>query len=435
MNSELAILGAGVTGLASGRTSGGVIYESEAEPGGICSSYYLSPRSEGRGRDSSDALPSAYRFELGGGHWIFGGDPFVLRFIESLVSTKSYRRNSGVYVSSERLFVPYPIQNHLRLLDSEIASRALSEMTNPADREPTTMAEWLEKHFGRTLLEYFFGPFHERYTAGLWTGIQPQDAYKTPINIEHVVRGSAGDAPPVGYNTTFIYPEKGLGELARRIAADCRIEYQRRAVAIDVDRREVLFEDGSGQRYTMLVSTLPLHRTLQMTGLEVDEKADPFTSVLVLNIGAIRAQDCPHHHWLYIPDSASGFHRIGFYSNVDGSFLPSDGGDSSDRVSIYVERSYQGGERPTSDEIDSYARDVVRELTQWQFIREVEVLDPTWIDVAYTWSWPGSRWRKRAMEVLQERHVFPAGRYGRWIFQGIADSFRDGFIAGAALRI
>jgi hypothetical protein len=27
------------------------------------------------------------------------------------------------------------------------------------------------------------------------------------------------------------------------------------------------------------------------------------------------------------------------------------------------------------------------------------------------------------------------GRYGRWIFQGIADSLRDGLFVGAALRL
>jgi protoporphyrinogen oxidase len=46
-------------------------------------------------------------------------------------------------------------------------------------------------------------------------------------------------------------------------------------------------------------------------------------------------EDFPDHHWLYIPDSAAGFHRIGFYSNVDGSFVPGDE-DRSERVSIYV---------------------------------------------------------------------------------------------------
>jgi len=62
------------------------------------------------------------------------------------------------------------------------------------------------------------------------------------------------------------------------------------------------------------------------------------------------------------------------------------------------------------------------------------VTDPTWIDVAYTWAWPGSQWRARAMRRLEEQDTYPAGRYGRWVFQGIAESVRDGFMVGSSFR-
>ena len=61
-------------------------------------------------------------------------------------------------------------------------------------------------------------------------------------------------------------------------------------------------------------------------------------------------------------------------------------------------------------------------------------MDLTWIDVAYTWSWPGSKWRQEALRVLEEHDIHQVGRYGRWVFQGIADSIRDGFVVGGALR-
>ena len=53
------IIGGGMTGLATGMASGFGVLERLDHPGGICASYE---------RDG-------YRFELGGGHWIFGGDP------------------------------------------------------------------------------------------------------------------------------------------------------------------------------------------------------------------------------------------------------------------------------------------------------------------------------------------------------------------------
>ncbi len=71
---------------------------------------------------------------------------------------------------------------------------------------------------------------------------------------------------------------------------------------------------------------------------------------------------------------------------------------------------------------------------EWGWIGEVEVIDHTWIEVAYTWSWPGSSWREKALKVLEEHGIYQAGRYGRWKFQGIAESLRDGIVAGAFLK-
>ncbi|MFB3147847.1 MAG: protoporphyrinogen oxidase-like protein, partial [Thermodesulfobacteriota bacterium] len=109
------ILGGGVTGLAAGSVSGLKVYEAQQVPGGICSSYYLKSGSKeplfNRPEDGE-----AYRFEIGGGHWIFGGDPKVLNYINSIVPTKSYSRKSAVYFSKKELYVPYPIQNNLAYL-------------------------------------------------------------------------------------------------------------------------------------------------------------------------------------------------------------------------------------------------------------------------------------------------------------------------------
>ena len=209
------------------------------------------------------------------------------------------------------------------------------------------------------------------------------------------------------------------------------MEYGRRAVRIDTRRREVAFADGSTAGYDRLVSTLPLNRALELCGLDAGTP-DPYTSVLVLNVGALRGPRCPDDHWVYVPRSRAGFHRVGFYSNVDASFLPTPPRTREARVSLYVERAYAGGTRPDAREVAAYVTAVAAELREWGFIGEVEVADPTWIDVAYTWAWPGSRWRDDALRLLEEHGVRQVGRYGRWVFQGIADSIRDGLAEGAA---
>jgi protoporphyrinogen oxidase len=183
------ILGAGVTGLAAGYVSGLSIYEAAEYPGGICASYYVCPGNNQRLQEAS-LDQEVYRFEIGGGHWIFGGDPLVLRFIRSLTPVKSYIRRSAVYFPEQELLVPYPLQNHLRYLGQKVAAQALQEIFDAQQtrKEVVTMADWLRANFGPTLCELFFEPFHELYTAGLFREIAPQDAYKTPVDLSLVIQ-------------------------------------------------------------------------------------------------------------------------------------------------------------------------------------------------------------------------------------------------------
>lgn len=421
-----------MTGLAASLASGWPIYEACEAPGGICSSYYVTPQNRKLGTAPEDG--EAYRFEIGGGHWIFGGDPTVIRLIRSITPVKQYERSSAVFFPGEDRFVPYPIQNHLSYLPEDLRLKALTEMLTMPKGNPRTMATWLEQSFGHTLTEMFFAPFHKLYTAGLWEQIVPQDGYKSPVDGALALRGAAGKTPAVGYNTGYLYPQEGLGTLARRLAGKGHIHYGKQAARIHLDKKEVEFADGSGVGYDVLIVTLPLDKTLEMAQAEVDERSDPHTSVLVLNIGARRGPRCPDEHWLYLPDTRAGFHRVGFYSNVDESFLPASSRGNKDRVSIYVERGYAAGKKPSTEQVAAYVEATIAELQQWGFIREVEVADPTWVEVAYTWSWPGSRWRSKALQFLEKQDVVMVGRYGRWIFQGIADSLRDGLFVGAALR-
>ena len=429
---SVVILGAGVTGLAAGVASGAPVFEAVETPGGICSSYYVRPgtreRLPERPRDGE-----AYRFEIGGGHWIFGGDPLVLDYIARLAPMRTYGRRSSVWFPEEKLSVPFPLQNHLHALGKDVVARALAEMARPY-RGARTMREWLEESFGPTLCARFFHPFHALYTAGLYERIAPQDAYKSPVNLELAIRGAVAETPAVGYNTQFVYPQDGLDTLARRLAAGARVSYGKRAIRIDVHGRAVHFEDGTSVHYESLLSTLPLNRTLEIAGLRVDAEPDPFTSVLVLNVGGRRGPECPDDQWIYLPGSRSGFHRVGFYDAVDPDFLPAPNRRARDRVSLYIERAFVGGQRPSPEATERYANEVVRELQDWGFLGAAEVVDPTWIDVAYTWSWPGSAWTRQAMRTLEQHRVFPSGRYGRWNFQGIAESIREGLAAGATLR-
>jgi protoporphyrinogen oxidase len=427
------VLGAGVTGLAVAMASGAPVFEAASGPGGLCSSYYVRPDgSERLVRPPGD--DEAYRFELGGGHWIFGGDPQVLARLDALAPSRRYERRAAIDLGGDSPLVPYPIQANLGALDPDLSRRATEELSGGSSTvETRTMREWLLASFGPSLCDSFFFPFHERYTAGLYHSIAPQDADKSPAPAPGAGRGT-DRAATIGYNPTFTYPRRGLDALVHAMADACDVQYGHRVVAIDPVAHEVAFDDGSSIGYTDVVSTLPLVDAVRLAGLEVEGDADPHTSVLVLNIGAERGLRHPDEHWIYQPHSTSGHHRIGFYSNVDESFLPGSARRQRDRSAVYVERAYPGGHVPTAAERSAFSDAVVAELQTTGYIGAVDVVDPTWIDVAYTWSWPGSTWRDRAIDALATHGIHQVGRFARWSFQGIADSVQEGLQAGTARR-
>jgi protoporphyrinogen oxidase len=420
-----------MTGLAAGMTSGFAVLERLDHPGGICASY----EREG------------YRFELGGGHWIFGGDPTVTRLIAGASEVRSYRRRAAVlFLGAQEhsrdlrsLFVPYPIQDNLFALPKAIRDAALAEILGGSqDAQPDTMAAWLRHQFGSTLCRIFFEPFHERYTAGLFREIAPQDGYKSPIDKAQVRRGAEQENTDAGYNATFLYPALGLDAVSRWLAQRCDIAYATSAARIDPIIRSLELSDGRTLPYDTIVATAPLNRIVEMAGLsDRVGPPDPYTSVLVLNLGAT-LPDTPlarnGYHWLYVPDSRSGFHRIGYYSNVDPLFLPDGQHGDPGRTSIYVETAFREGQRPTAEATQALVGAIITELQQSGLIDKVEAADPTWVDVAYTWRSPGSDWVSRATAACQACGVEPAGRFGRWSFQGIAASLKEGLLLGSVLR-
>src|SRR5260370_8705097 len=90
------ILGGGMTGLAAGFASGLPLYEAAQRPGGICSSYYLQPgAAEPLGDEPTDG--EVYRFEIGGGPLICGGDKTGHPFIRTHVPLRPPSRPATPY--------------------------------------------------------------------------------------------------------------------------------------------------------------------------------------------------------------------------------------------------------------------------------------------------------------------------------------------------
>ncbi len=174
------------------------------------------------------------------------------------------------------------------------------------------------------------------------------------------------------------------------MADGCEVHYRKKAVRIDPAAKEVFFADGTSVRYTTLVSTLRSTRFWPWRVSAWLRNRTRTCRFWCLTSAQSAGQQCPADHWLYNPDAHCGLHRVGFYSNVDAEIIPASDRQERTHISFYVERAFRGGDKPAQEAVAAYAASVVSELQSWGFIGQVEVMDPTWIDVAYTYSWPGS---------------------------------------------
>lgn len=418
-----AIIGGGFSGLAAAAVSGGVCFEAAARPGGLCATYEL----------------EGFRFEVGGGHWLWGASTGADALLAEFAQMRTYERSAAVYFAESGRLVPFPLQENLWALDAAVRKASANELDETSSASRTidpgqTLDDWLLASFGPTLHQIFFGPFNDRYTAGLSSMIEPADPAKTPIDIERVRLGVDGPRSSAGYNATFRYPIGGLGNIARGLADSCDVRMEEAVTAIDTTDR-VLMTDRGSYRYDNLITTVALDRGLGLAGLSASH-SDPHTSVLVINIAAPRMPDTPTEHWLYVPDSVTGFHRVGFYSSIEPDFLPTRAKQS--HVSMYVEFAFVGGDRPDPEAEGKLIADTLNELSSWGWIGEVEVADATWVEVGYTWTTPESSWVQQSLAALDDVGATSAGRYATWASdvgsQGILSSLQQGLAAGRLYR-
>ncbi len=427
------IIGAGFSGMAAGYGNNIPIFEQNSYPGGVCASYYMKSNSAEK-MNQPPKNEEAYRFERGAGLWIWGKNKAIREFIANLSPVDIHQRNAAVYIAEQDLIIPFPIQNNLRYLEKEIIEKVLQEIKQHSNLEVKTMADSFIKNFGFTLSEIFFNPFHESYTSGLYKKIAPPDSAKTPIDIDTVIAGSKGKSLTTGYNSNFIYPKTGMDDLARKMAKNCNVKYNTKVENIDTITKELKLSTGERLEYDYIISTLPLNLSLKLAKLETNSKNDPYTGTMVINIGAIKTKKCPNNHWLYISKSKNNFHRVGFYSNIEKTFLPLSQRYNDTRVSIYVEKSYLPESKPSKEEAEKLSNQIAEELKSWGWIADIEALSYNLIDVCYTWRNPGSKWVEEATQVLESENIYPVGRYAKWsLTEAIADSIRDGFIAGRSL--
>ncbi len=420
----ILIAGAGLAGLSTAfhlQDREYRLIEKAARPGGLC-------RTEKRG---------AYSFDYGGHLLHVRGDD-VRSLVRELLGDKlrTFERKAAIFTRG--VTTPYPFQVNTFGLPRETVRDCLvgfvEAMLAAKEREaPENFHDWVLHAFGAGFAAHFFFPFNEKFFKTDLHNLTTEWAqWSVPRpELRDVVNGALGIRErEFGYNAEFYYPRGGIEELPRALAAALPrpVETGMELVEVVPAERRAVLSSGEEVKYERLVATIPLDRLLAMlkgAPSEITEAAAGLKvlSVLCVNLG-IAGPPLTDLHWLYVPEPAVNFHRLGFYSN----FMDQGPG----RSALYLEITRRG---PVSEaakrDMNYFTTRAASEFRSMPLYRDrehkIEVVEPFLIEHGYV-VYDRARQERlpRIMAYLKEQGIEPVGRYARWEYSTMEEAIREG---------
>ncbi len=338
--------------------------------------------------------------------------------------TVNIERKSRVF--SQGVYTHYPFQANTFGLPKAVVYACLlgfiQATTRGAQPKPRNFEEFCRQHFGDGISEHFMLP----YNARLW-GVPPAEITSdwcqrfVPIpSLEEVLAGALGQpSRELGYNTHFIYPRRGIGQLSLAMQAQIpNLELGRAPQRIDLARRSLEF-DTENVDFNVLISSLPLPKLIELLDEPPKAVLDASrrlrcTHLYYLDV-ALRAP-CPQDlHWVYVPEPKYPFYRVGCYSNFSKEMAP------PGCANLYVELASR--EPPMLSEV---LPKVIEGLLELQLIgspEDVAFARVRRIDHAYVIFDQGYF---EALSVitpfLEQERILSTGRYGGWNYSSMEDA-------------
>jgi protoporphyrinogen oxidase len=406
---DTVVIGAGVSGLgfanwwrARRPHARVVVLEAETEPGGYCRTIVR------------DGFVWDYS-----GHFFHFKHPEIETWLRARMPGQDVRTVERVakirYAARD---IDFPFQKHIHQLPAEEFEECMTTLlARPGgDDPPASFGEMLYRRLGRGITDKFLRPYNEKLYATSLENLDPDAMgrffpHADPSEIVAYIEGRARE--PHGYNATFTYPAGGAVQYVHALLRDLpesSVACGEPALAIDLATRTVTTPRRT-IRCERVVSSAPLPKLALMCGVEHDAAAFTSNRVLVFNLGFDR-KGPSGIHWMYFPDPARAFYRVGWYDNILGG----------DRMSLYVEI---GAATATTFDEAALRERVLGDLAAEQIVTDHRlvaehhvVLDPAYVHITKRSLAETTRLRK----LFTANGVHSVGRYGGWTYCSIEDN-------------
>lgn len=413
---DFLIIGAGMSGLgfanwirqeaaARGRPAPSVrVLEADDEPGGYCKTVV------------QDGFVWDYS-----GHFFHFKEPALEAWLRARIDGPVHTvvKESKIRVGGRD--IDFPFQKNIHQLAPDDFVRCLHDLyfrdEAAVTAAPGSFQEMVYRRFGAGIAELFLVPYNQKLYATALDRLD-RDAmgrFFPHADIADIVRNMRRP-DNASYNSTFTYPAEGaiayVRALLRDLPADT-LATGERAVGIDLGRRQVTTSKRT-LGYRWLVSSMPLPRLLDACGLAHDRAAFTWNKVLCFNLGFDR-KGRTGTHWMYFPDPARSFYRVGWYDNILGG----------DRMSLYVELGYPAD---AAIDVEAARARVLADLAAEGLVdghrlvsSHAVVLDPAYVHITRRSLAEHARLRP----TLEAGGLYSVGRYGGWTYCSIEDNLLE----------
>jgi protoporphyrinogen oxidase len=406
---DTLVIGAGISGLGFANwwrqlrpDARVLVCEADSEPGGYCKTI------------TRDGFVWDYS-----GHFFHFKHPDIEQWLRDRMQGQDIRtveRRAKIRYAGRDIDFPFQMHIH-QLPPSEFLECLVALFFRPHDETPPhSFGEMLYRRLGAGITDKFLRPYNEKlYATSLETlDVDAMGRFFPHADIADIIGNMRpGGHGKHGYNASFTYPAGGAIQYIHALMADLpegTVVCNEPVTSIDLEARVAVTPSKTIQ-FERIVSSAPLRTLAKVCGIEHDAHVFTSNQVLVFNLGFDK-KGPRDVHWMYFPDPAISFYRVGWYDNIfDG-----------DRMSLYVEIGAADGapfDVPALRE--RVLADLRREgiVTDHQLVAEHHVaLDPAYVHITKASLAETARLR----EALAAKGVYSVGRYGGWTYCSIEDN-------------
>jgi len=399
METDILIIGAGITGLSLGSFLEGkdyLIIEKDATPGGYCKT----------------TIRNEFVWDYSG-HFFHFNDQSIKDYITEGIECEILSVDKISHIFYKGKFIDFPFQDNIHQLEKDEFIECLTDLYHAGNSNSDNFKEYVIANLGKSICDKFVIPYNEKLYACDLNELDHDSMgrfFPKGVKFGDLLDSFKDTGIKESYNSKFIYPVKGSYEFVKSILKkipDERIKLETEIFYLDLANKIAVTSKG-GIRFNKLVSTLPFSRILEMTGNPNHDLT--CNKVAVYNLGFNKGTDIKSH-WIYFPGNEV-FYRVGFYNNILGS----------ERMSLYVEIGLKSGDSFDSPEL---LEEVIADLKRSGIITDHELIDyqsivmnPAYVHISKDSKKAYSEW----CDKNNPAEIYSIGRYGSWTYCSIEDN-------------